>query len=135
MSAPPTPFAGIVTTPVQGKPWGSEVIFATGENGYVGKVISVTASQALSLQYHREKDETISVISGELVVEYGIDVDHLEHRLMQPGDTIHLPPTFVHRMTAVTDAVVVEASTAGPGWRGDVVRLSDRYGRTGTSAP
>jgi mannose-6-phosphate isomerase len=31
--------------------------------------------------------------------------------------------------------VLVEASTAGPGWREDVVRLSDTYGRHGTSAP
>ena len=127
--------AGIVTTPVQGKPWGTEVIFATGENGYVGKVISVGAGQALSLQYHREKDETISVVSGELVFEHGPDVDHLDHRGLRPGDTVHLPPTVVHRITAVTDVVVVEASTAGPGWRDDVVRLSDRYGRTGTSRP
>jgi hypothetical protein len=26
-------------------------------------------------------------------------------------------------------------STAAPGWRDDVVRLSDRYGRMGTTAP
>jgi len=29
----------------------------------------------------------------------------------------------------------VEASTAAPGWREDVVRLDDRYGRLGTTAP
>jgi hypothetical protein len=33
------------------------------------------------------------------------------------------------------EVVLVEASTAGPGRRDDVVRLSDRYGRSGTSAP
>jgi hypothetical protein len=31
--------------------------------------------------------------------------------------------------------VLVEASTADPGWREDVVRIEDRYGRHGTSAP
>ena len=33
------------------------------------------------------------------------------------------PARLLHRVRAVTDAVLVEASTAGPGWREDVVRL------------
>lgn len=131
----PVPCADIVTTPVQDKPWGHEVIFADGANGYVGKLISVTAGHALSLQYHREKDETISIVSGEALIEYGPAADRLDQRVLAPGDTIHLPPTAVHRITAVTDVVFVEASTAAPGWRDDVVRLADRYGRTGTNAP
>jgi mannose-6-phosphate isomerase len=131
----PVPCAEIVTTRVQDKPWGHEVIFAAGENGYVGKIISVTAGHALSLQYHRAKDETISVVSGEALIEYGPAADRLDQQLLAPGDTIHLPPTTVHRITAVTDVVFVEASTAAPGWRDDVVRLADRYGRAGTNTP
>jgi hypothetical protein len=38
-------------------------------------------------------------------------------------------------MTALTDLVFVEASTADEGWREDVVRLEDKYGRAGTSTP
>ena len=107
-----------------------------GEHGYVGKVISVGAGQALSLQYHREKDETISVLSAELMFEYGPDGDHLDHRAMRPRGTrsISRRPSSTG-VTAVTDVVLVEASPAEQGWRRDVVRLSDRYGRTGTSAP
>ena len=131
----PVPSAEIVTTPVQDKPWGHEVIFAAGENGYVGKIISVTAGHALSLQYHRAKDETISVVSGEALIEYGPAADRLDQQVLAPGDTIHLPATTVHRITAVTDVVFVEASTAAPGWRDDVVRLADRYGRAGTNTP
>ena len=54
----------------QDKPWGHEVIFAAGEAGYVGKVIHVTAGQALSLQYHEQKVETISmeVVDGRLLL-------------------------------------------------------------------
>ena len=54
---------------------------------------------------------------------------------MLTGDTVHVPATVVHRITAVTDVVLVEASTAGVGWQHDVVRLADDYGRDGTSAP
>jgi len=120
---------------VQDKPWGREVIYADGSNGYVGKLITVLAGQALSLQLHNRKDETICVVSGEIVLESGSDADSLESTTMLAGDTVHIPPMVVHRIRAVTDAVLAEVSTAEIGWRHDVVRLADDYGRTGTSAP
>jgi mannose-6-phosphate isomerase-like protein (cupin superfamily) len=119
----------------QDKPWGHEIIFASGEAGYVGKVIHVRAGHSLSLQFHERKVETISVLDGEGNVEFGPHPDLLTSRSLVPGDTIHLPAFTIHRMTAVSDLVFVEASTAGEGWREDVVRLEDKYGRTGTSAP
>lgn len=131
-SAPRAEFA---TTAVQDKPWGHETVFAAGEHGYVGKLISVAAGHALSLQYHDEKDETISIVSGEATFEHGPSAALLESRTMRPGDTVHVPAAVVHRVTAVSDVLFAEASTAAPGWRQDVVRLSDRYGRGGTTAP
>lgn len=128
-------YGEVITSAVQVKPWGQEVVFATGDNDYVGKIITVTAGQALSLQYHDRKDETLRVLSGEATLEHGPSADLLRTRVMRPGHTVHLAPTVVHRITAITDVVFVEVSTAGPGWREDVVRLSDRYGRSGTSAP
>lgn len=119
----------------QDKPWGHELIFAALDSKYVGKIIRVAAGQSLSLQYHREKDETISVLSGEALIEHGPATDELTERRFGPGDTIHLPAGTLHRITAVTDLTFAEASTALPGWREDVVRLEDRYGRAGTSAP
>jgi mannose-6-phosphate isomerase-like protein (cupin superfamily) len=119
----------------QDKPWGHEQIFAAVEGKYVGKIIHVTAGQSLSLQYHEDKDETISLLSGRAEVQYGPIGGALERLSFGPGDAIHLPARVVHRVTAVTDIVFAEASTAPPGWREDVVRLEDAYGRTGTSAP
>jgi mannose-6-phosphate isomerase-like protein (cupin superfamily) len=135
MTMATAPYGEMLTTPRQDKPWGHEIIFATGENSYVGKLITVRAGQALSLQYHQAKDETISVLSGEAQLEHGPTVDDLRTRIMGPGHTVHLPPKVLHRFTAITDVQFVEVSTAALGWRDDVVRLSDRYGRTGTSAP
>ena len=119
----------------QEKPWGYELIFASVSGKYAGKVIRVNAGHSLSLQYHREKEETISVLDGEAVVEYGPAADRLTERQFRPGDTIHLPPGVLHRIRAITDLTFAEASTAQPGWREDVVRLDDKYGRSGTSAP
>ncbi len=119
----------------QRKPWGHEQIFAAAEGKYVGKIIHVTAGQSLSLQYHEHKEETICLISGEADIQYGALGGELAVRRFRPGDTIHLLPGAVHRVTAISDIVFAEASTAPPGWREDVVRLEDAYGRTGTSAP
>lgn len=119
----------------QDKPWGHELIFAEGEAGYVGKVITVRAGAALSLQYHDAKVETICVLSGTAAVEHGPDERQLTEVTLTAGEVIHLPAGVLHRITGVTDVVFVEASTAGDGWRTDVVRLADSYGRVGTSAP
>lgn len=129
------PQAEIYPASTQAKPWGQELIFAVVPGKYAGKVIQVTAGHSLSLQYHREKEETISMLTGEAVVRYGPAADQLTDVTFRPGDTIHLPPGVLHRITAITDVTFVESSTAYPGWREDVVRLEDSYGRSGTSAP
>jgi mannose-6-phosphate isomerase len=129
------PKAEVYQAPRQDKPWGHEVIFAALDGKYAGKIIHVTAGHALSLQYHHHKEETISVLSGAALIEHGPSSGELSSQHFGPGDTIHLPPGAVHRITAITDLTFAEASTAEPGWREDVVRLEDKYGRTGTSAP
>jgi quercetin dioxygenase-like cupin family protein len=133
--AAPGPQARIGRAARQDKPWGHEMIFAAHEGKYIGKIIYVTAGQSLSLQYHTEKEETISVLSGQALVQHGPVGGELTEQLFGPGDTIDIPAGVVHRVTAVADLTFVEASTAPPGWREDVVRLQDAYGRSGTNAP
>jgi mannose-6-phosphate isomerase len=119
----------------QEKPWGYELIFAALDGKYVGKIIHVNAGQSLSLQYHKEKEETSIILSGEALIEHGPSADRLVSDHFSAGDAIHLPAGVLHRITAISDLDFAEASTAYPGWREDVVRLEDRYGRTGTTAP
>jgi mannose-6-phosphate isomerase len=129
------PQAQVYRAARQDKPWGYELIFAAVDGKYIGKVIHVNAGQSLSLQYHHEKEETISVTSGEALFQYGPSADQLTDRRFAAGDTIHLPAGVLHRITAISDLDFAEVSTANPGWCEDVVRLEDRYGRAGTSAP
>ncbi len=119
----------------QDKPWGREQIFAAAEGKYVGKIIHVTAGHSLSLQYHERKDETMFFISGEAELQYGPVHGELTTRRFTPGEVLHLPARVVHRVTAISDLVFAEASTADVGWREDVVRIEDAYGRSGTTAP
>ena len=109
------------------KPWGHEEHFALVDDKYCGKTLHITAGNALSLQYHERKEETVSVQTGRLLFEIGTDESALESFELLPGESIHLRPGTRHRMTAIEDSVVLEASTTQ---LDDVVRLDDRYGRT-----
>ena len=117
------------------KPWGHEQIFAVVEGRYVGKLLTVAAGESLSLQYHEQKDETIALVSGRAELDLGTAADSLRSIALEAGTSVHVPPGVLHRLRALDDSVLVEASTADPGWREDIVRLEDRYGRHGTSAP
>lgn len=116
---------------VVSKPWGHEEIFADTEL-YVGKILFIRAGEALSLQYHQRKDETLRVLDGELELTVGPSADALATIVMPAGAVYRVTPGTVHRMAARSDCRVLEVSTAD---LDDVVRLDDRYGREGTSAP
>ena len=107
------------------KPWGHEFVWAETDR-YVGKILHVKAGTRLSLQYHRVKDETMLLQSGEveLLLE-DEDGEMVLHR-MQAGVSIHIPPGRKHRLTALTDCDVIEVSTPE---LDDVVRLQDDHGR------
>ena len=112
------------------KPWGHETIWAHTDR-YVGKVLHIKAGHALSVQYHNRKDETVYLLSGELIYRVK-DGEELKDVKLKVGEAFRITPGTVHQMEAVTDCDILEASTPE---LDDVVRLSDRYGRTGTSAP
>jgi mannose-6-phosphate isomerase len=107
------------------KPWGYELIWAETEL-YVGKLLHVKAGHALSLQYHERKDETIHLLRGEMRFLVGSSADALTDVGMMEGESCRLRPGTVHRMEAITDVDILEASTPQ---LDDVVRLEDRYGR------
>lgn len=113
------------------KPWGHEEIFAETDR-YAGKLLVVNSGESLSLQYHEKKEETLRVLEGKIFFETGTNADALEIVELGPGDVFHIPPGLIHRMEAITDCILLEVSTAD---LDDVVRLSDRYGREGTSNP
>ena len=114
------------------KPWGYELIWAHTDT-YVGKVLFVTAGHSLSLQFHREKDESWYVQSGRARLELGeVGAGVLQEEVITAGAAFHYVPGTVHRVTALEDTTILEVSTPH---LDDVVRLEDAYGREGTSAP
>ena len=155
--------SGRVEITTVSKPWGHETIWAKTDR-YVGKVLHIKAGHALSVQYHKQKDETVYLLSGQLKYWVQTEVKGQRpeargtmaagpHRTagtgetpvagrqaipdmtdvnLRVGDAFRITPGTIHYMEAVTDCDILEVSTAE---LDDVVRLKDRYGREGTSAP
>jgi quercetin dioxygenase-like cupin family protein len=114
------------------KPWGYELIWGLSDL-YSGKKLFIKAGEALSLQFHRVKDEIIYVDSGRVEFTIGAPGETVPRsEIVGPGAAFHVTPGVVHRMCAVEDSILLEVSTPH---LDDVVRLEDSYGREGTSEP
>lgn len=113
-------------TKIVEKPWGREVWWAVTDR-YVGKVLEVRAGHALSLQYHREKLETLFFRRGAGTLILGDD------RIpIREGLAVTVNPGVLHKVIADSDLEIFEVSTPQVE---DVVRVQDDYGRVPTYAP
>jgi mannose-6-phosphate isomerase-like protein (cupin superfamily) len=108
------------------KPWGYELLWAQTD-AFCGKVLFVRAGEALSLQFHRVKDEAWYVQSGRAELEVGaVGEAVLSREIIAPGAAFRFTPGTVHRVRALEDTTILEVSTPH---LEDVVRLEDSYGR------
>jgi mannose-6-phosphate isomerase len=92
----------------------------------VGKILHVNKDHSLSYQYHKVKDETIYVCSGEIILELEEVGKRKEIIRLLPGDARRITPLTKHRMTAIVESDLIEVSTPEVD---DLVRLEDKYGR------
>jgi mannose-6-phosphate isomerase-like protein (cupin superfamily) len=102
------------------KPWGFETVWVKTDK-YVGKLLHIDKGEALSLQYHKLKDEAWFVIKGKAEIKIG-----KLRKIMKPGDNIHIKPMTIHRIMGIETTEIIEVSTTE---LDDVVRIEDRYGR------
>ena len=119
------------------KPWGWEEIWGDVPGKYLGKTLHINMNNRLSLQYHKEKEETIYVIRGvlSLIIKEWKEKDDrmpnselIENKIkLGPGECYHIKPGTTHRFCAERgDVVLAEVSTYFPN---DVVRIEDDYKR------
>ncbi len=66
------------------KPWGFELLWAHTPK-YVGKLIFVKKGHRLSLQYHQEKDESMYIYQGKVLIEIEGSDGQLVSSVAQPG--------------------------------------------------
>jgi mannose-6-phosphate isomerase-like protein (cupin superfamily) len=109
------------------KPWGFEIKLSEEDLPYVCKIAFTIAGKRWSLQYHDQKTETFSLLSGQMKLTMGPDKDHLTTIDMVPSTGYTIIPGTIHRLEAITDCVTVEASTPEIG---TTFRLEDDYQRS-----
>lgn len=129
------------------KPWGWERWITDSSFPYVLKQIYIRAPHKSSLQLHLEKHETAWITEGSGYLHLcGTDIDVEKYsaglysneriselleensyrRLLKPGEVFHIPPGTIHRVEALEDIMLIEASTTE---LDDVIRLRDDAGR------
>jgi len=102
------------------KGWGYEAWIANNEK-YCGKLLFFKKGKRCSLHYHKLKDETFYVHKGKLEIVYTIVPEGLNDfnsvwtlltvKVLEPGDTFHVPVGMLHQMTGLEDTEMFEFST------------------------
>lgn len=110
---------------VVSKPWGQEEWVAHNDK-YVLKIITLKKGFRTSLQFHHQKYETNYVDQGRIIAWLQNADGEIERLEMGPGSTFDVVPGRVHRVEALEDARLIEASTPHVD---DVVRVEDDFGR------
>ncbi len=105
--------------------WGKEILVAHSKGKYIGKLLMMKAGTKGGFQYHRVKDETGYLFSGELLIRFDGGDGKISERKMVAGESIHIPPGAVHQEEALTDCIIFETST--PVFD-DRVRMEEHYG-------
>lgn len=112
-------------TKIVWKNWGMEHWLELNDR-YCYKRILINAGQRTSLQYHHHKLETNYIISGEADVWLEDGFGHMMLDRYKANDYFTVLPGRKHRVVAVTDVILQEASTPEVD---DVVRVEDDAGR------
>ncbi len=99
--------------------WGGEIIWAKTER-YAAKFLKIKGDMKLDKQYHNHKEETVYVLYGTLVIEFGEDSEEVH---LRKGQSFHIPPGLIHRYCSnfgEVDVIVVSNSELE-----DIVKLKD----------
>lgn len=100
------------TMNIHPKGWGYEN-WIVNNNLYCGKLLFFNANKKCSYHYHKIKDETFFVQSGEMLLTYGDtdDINEAKTITLKKGDKFHIYPGLRHQMQAVVDTELFEFST------------------------
>ena len=108
------------------KPWGYELHFAHETSPYMSKLMHINKGARESLQMHDIKQETYALIKGRAELQWENNKGEMILTELKPFVGYHTSVGQKHRLCAITDCDIIEASTpeAGTTWR-----LEDDYAR------
>ena len=107
------------------KPWGYEKWIANNEHNVVRELL-IRKGEAVSLQYHEKKVETLYVIEGKALYTLERPGEKRTERVIGPGTILNQYPYEIHRQRALEDFRFIEVSTPE---LEDIIRLEDDYNR------
>ena len=99
-------------------------VFNDESVGYCGKFLFVFDGQSCPCHHHDVKHETFFVVTGKV----SMTVDG-EQRVMEPGDTLVMPPGADHTFAGIGPALLLEVSL--PSTRGDNLFADKLIGKHG----
>lgn len=108
------------------KPWGEEIIYTPETLKYTFKMIKINKGQRWSLQAHDEKVETFILTEGKANLIIGSSLDNLDTISMEINKGYNIPINTIHRVEAIENSIVMEASTPETG---TTFRYQDDYNR------
>ncbi len=108
------------------KPWGGEILLSPTDAPYTAKILEILEGKQLSLQYHDQKTETLTLFSGKTIITWGQTKETLITEEMISLTPYHIKPGIIHRLTAIADSKIFEASSKE---EGTTVRLEDDFNR------
>ena len=97
------------------KGWGYELWISNTKN-YCGKILHFNKGKKCSTHYHKIKDETFYLLSGQMEILLSDSLEEYEKGntskiIMNPGDIIHIWLKRVHQMKALEESELLEIST------------------------
>jgi mannose-1-phosphate guanylyltransferase/mannose-6-phosphate isomerase len=108
------------------RPWGSYTVLDIGKN-YQVKQLCINPKQRISLQYHKHRSETWTIVEG--VAEVVLDDKTIT---LHPSESIFIPANSNHRLTNPLNfeiLKVIEVQTGKYLEEDDIIRLEDIYSR------
>lgn len=103
------------------RPWGWEIWYGYAAGRYISKLLFIKAGSRTSLHKHTLRTETLLLVTGECKVLRGTDT-----LTLRPWHFVHITPDTIHRLEAISDSQIIEASTTE---FEDLIRLHDDFGR------
>lgn len=109
------------------KPWGYELILSPPEGTPItSKILHLNKGARFSLQYHDEKEEILTLISGDAMLHIEDESGTMRQVKMEEKKGYLIRPMQKHRCEGITDCDILESSTNETG---NTIRIEDDYSR------
>lgn len=108
------------------KPWGHELIFAPIDSSITSKILHINEGKRLSLQYHDQKEEILSLLNGKALLTIEDSQGNFEEVEMEEKKGYLIRAFQKHRIKGITACNILETST---GEKGITTRVEDDYNR------